>query len=248
MRKQYFIVYTLLLLLQVDLLAQSEKKHKISFGVGYEQFEVRDLFVSPLIYSGSRLLLDLLYQYNSKNYIHKVEFSYCSGTQRSSVNNLMDGVDVSLQYGFFYRFAELNNNINLFGGINWNNDVSVNEYFIGSSYISGYLYSSMELSLIGKYKMKTNEIKLNFEIPFLSFMLRRYYLYEITSENEIFGKGKFMTIDKFYGFKTTLQFEKEISPYVNFGLKYKLIFHKLAEPFGSATVKNIFGFYLTILI
>lgn len=248
MRKQHFIAYILFLLLQANLLAQAEKNHRISFGIGYGQFEVRDLFVSPLIYSGSFLPLDLSYQYNSTNYIHKVEFSYCSGTQHSSVGNLMDGVDISLLYGFLYRFTELNNNMNLFGGINWNNNVSVNEYYIGSSYISGYLFSSMELSIIGKYKMETSEVKLNFEIPFLSFMFRRYYLYGITSESQVFERGKFMTIDEFYGFRTTLQFEKEISSYVNIGLKYKLIFHKLSKPYGTATVKNIFGVYLTILI
>ena len=247
MKKQHFIAYILFLFLHANLLAQSEKNHSISFGVGYGVFEVRDLFVSPLIYSGSCLPLDLSYQYNSTNYIHKVEFSYCNGTQRSSVNNLMDGVDISLQYGFLHHFADLNS-INLFGGINWNNNVSVNEYFIGSSYISGYLYSSLELSLIGKYKMETNEIKLSLEIPLLSFVIRRYYLYGITTESQVFGRGKFMTIDEFYGFRTTLQFEKEISPYVNIGLKYKLIFHKLAEPFGTTTVKNIFGFYLTVFI
>jgi hypothetical protein len=231
--------------------AQAAQKHQIGLDTGYAYYQSRDLYVSPLMYSGGQQPFALSYLYKGTKNRHYLRLSYSNGQLKSSAGNLIVAdLRFSFQYGYQrYLAAPLNENTKLFAGFLWNSFASDRENtFIITEQLhhsvnSGELISSLHFSISGEYNInERNEMAFQATFPVLTRVFRSglefYTGLGPPSYWEIIKAGHVVTVNEYRQIDTTLSYERLLSNHLNLRVAYQFTFYRFPKPRKTATVEN----------
>ncbi len=243
---------------------QPDKKHQIGFQLGLGKYSSRDNLVSPLMYSGYRLPVQLYYVFNGSDSRHSVQISFSRGRVRSSVYNSADELVAGFRYEYHRLISPLTNRgaMYYFGGA-WDNYFLERQYYF-TSYIpdnpdytetdTWELVSSLNLSFIVEYPLqRESRFIVQTVIPVIANVLRPTYsllppdnilmLKDPASPgpDDVFRAGHIVTLNKYFLVDLSLGYEIKTSSSVKLKWGYSLTYYRISHPIKTSTVINNFS-------
>jgi len=218
----------------------------IGLSIGYRLDNVNDQNFSPLNQKGGGLSYALLYEKRKKN-ILKLNINYSNGTLISGIDDAFESTYYTANIGvsYFKNIAPLGSNTQFYIGGAYNLDVYYMDWFDQDA----FSYATTNgLSIVGALSKKLNDkqfIESSISFPLLQFLSRPPYngINEFIIENQdnpakIIFAGDITSLNKYQGFTWDINYNIEISNYINLRLNYTLNVKKLNEPNEFKSVSN----------
>lgn len=194
---------TILFTVSILISGIAQETNSLEFSVGWQNYQVRDQYSSPLRYRGSGVAGGMGFSSYSQDVLKRYNVDYFSG-------DLKNGQKYSAPYsvsGFQYRHPQVyhiqeQSGVNYFAGI----ALKMNFGFRGGKYLNSF-DTSMSLSLVGAATYKENPDdrwvhEASISIPFFAWATRPRY----TSPSYVKKGGTFkglshlfMTVPKYFG-------------------------------------------------
>lgn len=255
----------------ISVKAQPTNEHKIGFHLGFAHYETRDNLVSPFIYSGNKIPIQLYYKYEGLKNYHCVNISYNKGQIKNSLNNWANEWAAGISYGYHrFTLSFLNNNGKLFIGGVFNNYLSLKNYNFRSynPYLNYYsdvitweLISSISISSLGEYQFnKENKIALQIILPVIANVIRPSYSIlppdnilrlkdpRKPSFSDIINAENMVTINNYFLINFLLSYEINLSEHFNLKWNYSFKYYRITNPLKTNSVVNEFGVDILLLL
>lgn len=234
------------LFLPLHPIAQEQSSYYLKFSTGAGQTRMRDHVISPMIYKGVNIPLNLEYLKANEGMEAGWELRFHYSPDRTSLypqnpDSRLRGFKLDLQYNNFSRVSEKKNPAFFLGGC-WNTLVYPRLYH-GTQYISGEFATSLNFYPMLKYSFSLGnrevEIKEGLFFPFVAFVIRPGYAYSppsgfLEEEQSLFDKitesTKISPIHEFFRFQNRIDLNYKLLNENIIQLTYRFNYHQYPKP------------------
>jgi hypothetical protein len=248
------------LVLTGNILLASEKdsvrlhtRYLFSLNSGYSNQINRDETISPFIYKGATLPLEVNYQCSNKSGLQLFAFQFSQTRLRSKINEYPDfgivhhikSMTVDLRYSYLTRLTSFSIlNLDLFLGGEFNSYLNTRDHFFTT--VNNYLmidcFNSLAVSTALKKQFnKNNQILFKVSVPVVSYVLMRQtynaYVGEKTESlnlgknvlSQLIRNGDFVSVSKLFDLRADLTWVKNIGKHFGFNFKYSFHYYKFTQ-------------------
>lgn len=251
----------------VSTMISSESRNLFTLSSGMSLHSVRDEMMSPLIYRGTQIPIELSYRFRSLSNRHTLLFYYdnnelnSSITDRTRASHYIKNLNLNFEYSFATKVTALEDfNTICFFGARFSSMLNMrNHYFIdGISHASAEQTTGLGVYLLTETSFQNasnNFLSIEINIPFISYALltNRYNAYvsekfdNLNFEQnilwQIFKKGDLVTFNKLFEIQADISYNIFVSSHIGFGLRYRFqyySFEQFESLLHSKVLKNQF--------
>jgi hypothetical protein len=234
-------------------MASFESQHIITLSSGMNLHSVRDEMMSPLIYRGTKIPIELSYRYRGLWNRHTFLLSYDNGELNSSITNrtrelhYIKNLNLNFEYSFATKITTLEDfNTTCFLGARFSSMLNMrNHYFIpGISHASAEQMTGIGIYLLTETSFQNesnNFLSVEINIPFISYALlnNRYNAYvsekfdDLNFEEnilwQIFKKGDLITFNKLFEIQADISYNIFVSRHIGFGIRYRFQYYSFEQ-------------------
>lgn len=194
-------IVTILLSIFIFISGKTQETKFLEFSVGWQNYQLRDEYQSPLRYKGSGFLGGIGYSKLQQDRMSSYNADFLSATLKNGSKNTIDVSNFQYKHPEVYHVSE-QSGVNYFAGI----ALKLNFGFRSGTYISGF-DTGVSLSLVGAatYKMNADDAwshHASISIPFFAWITRPRYTsptYVKKGNNIKNLSNLFLTIPQFFG-------------------------------------------------
>ena len=231
-----------------------EKFYLLTIHTGYSFYESKDDVISPFLYSGSSIPINIGYKYFSKNIRRVFSLYYDKVKLQSSITDLPDGllhytnnIYVFLESSYNKRiYTSSKSNIDCFLGGKFKSIFNFREHYYSESMTEFNLeqFNSLCLNFLLEKMVLSNKsiININFTMPIITYSIynnifneKAYFNQLINIDNSninlghILANGKFITLNKLMELQTEISYAKFINKKIGFDLMYRFDYYSFAQ-------------------
>jgi hypothetical protein len=246
---------------------KNELHNIFSINTGYSKHVLRDGVISPFIYRGSGIPIEIEYRFLGTKSGHYFYAFYDNLKLKSSIpdypgNGIVHYIkNTNIQLGYAYQrmVCIMPAKSKLFLGGELSCLLNLRDHYMTNSndYIMLDQFNSVALNALVEKRFKNEKqlLFINFSIPIISYVLMRgtynAYVGEKTDKWElgenpfwhVFKDGNFVSFDKLVDFKTDITYIKYLGKHIGIQCKYNFRFYKFTQYdnlFYSKSLQNQF--------
>lgn len=243
-------------------IVQFEPNHLVTFSTGMSSHSIRDEMMSPLIYRGSQIPIEVSYQYLGSSNRHTLLFYYDNSELNSSITkrtrelHYIKNLNLNFEYSFATKTAEFQNlNTTFFLGARLSSMLNMrNHYFIqGTSHASAEQMTGLGIYILTETTVQNNSknfLSVEINIPFISYALLTSRYNSNVSEKfndldfeqnvmwQVFKKGDFISFNKLFEIQADISYKYYISNLIGIDLRYRFQYYSF-EQYESLLHSNV---------
>lgn len=260
------ILFIIIVIAQSKCLAQDsaavqfEPNHLVTLSTGLSSHSLRDEMMSPLIYRGSQIPIEVSYRYRGLSNRHNVSLYYDNSELNSSItsksSHYIKNLNLNFEYSFAVKTAEFQNlNTTFFLGARFSSLLNMrNHYFIqGNSYASAEQMTGLGIYLLTETTIQNNSknfLSVEINIPFISYALLTNRYNANVSEKfndldfeqnvlcQILKKGDFISFNKLFEIQADISYKFFVSDLIGVDLRYRFQYYSF-EQYASLLHSNV---------
>ena len=231
-----------------------KKYNLLSISTGYSKQMIRDEAISPFIYKGQAMPIELCYNsMGVKNY-HILSFQYNNINLRSKIpdyaNYKLIHYVKSTTFDFKYSFKRRLPGVSIFNsdffmGGGFNSFFNYRDHFfteMNDEFMFDFFNSiSFDACLEKKFRSENNILSISIDLPLISYVLMRQTYNAVVSDNyegidlnkdrvaQILKKGDFVSISKLFNITAGLTYTGNLGNHLGYQFKYNLHYYKFTQ-------------------
>lgn len=231
-----------------------KSRHLFSINSGYSNQKIRDEAMSPFMYKGGTVPIEVNYQYSGKTSLQlfAVQFNQLNlkpGIPDYSNPGLIHhvkSISIDLRYAYLHRLTSFSKlNMKLFCGGEFNSFLNARDHFFtaDNDYLMVDCFNSFSLSafLEKKFKDKNQLLLLNVAVPIVSYVLMRQTYNAYVGEKiepldlgknvlcQLIKNGDFVSVTKLFDFRADLTYVRYLGKHFGYNLKYSFHYYKFTQ-------------------
>jgi len=239
--------------------------HLLSISTGYSKQIIRDEVISPFIYKGQAMPIELCYNLiGTKNY-HILSIQFNKVNLKSKIPDYANyklihyvkSTTVDFKYSFKRKFPKLSIfNSDFFMGGGFNSFFNYRDHYfteLDDEFMFDFFNSiSFEAYLKKKFRSENNILSVNIELPLISYVLMRQTYNAVVSENyesidlnknlaaQVLKKGDFVSISKLFSITAGFTYTRNIGNHFGYQFKYNFHYYKFTQYDNLFYSKNLY--------
>jgi hypothetical protein len=258
---------------EASTMVSCEPQHLFTLSSGMSVHTVRDEMMSPLLYRGTQIPIELSYRFRGLWNRHTLLLSYDNGELNSSITDktrelhYVKNLDLNLEYSFAAHIAAVEDlHTACFLGARFSSMLNMrNHYFLqDKNHMSAEQMTGLGIYLLTETSFQNesgNVLRVEINIPCISYaVLSNRYNANVSEKFDglnfeqnilwqLFKKGDVVTFNKLFEVQADVSYIFFVSNHIGFGLQYRLLYYSFAQYqdlFHARVLNNQFLLGLTV--
>jgi len=252
---------------------QLEPSHLVTLSTGMSSHSIRDEMMSPLIYRGSQIPIEVSYRYRGLSNRHALLIYFDNSELNSSItgnsSHYIKNLNLNFEYSFAVKTAEFQNlNTTVFLGARVSSMLNMrNHYFIqGISHTSAEQMTGLGIYFLTETAIQNNSknfLSVEINIPFISYALLTNRFNANVSEKfndldfeqnvlwQVFKKGDFISFNKLFEIQADISYKLFVSNLIGIDLRYRFQYYSFKQYeslFHSNVLNNQFLIGMMVIL
>ncbi|MBN2348456.1 MAG: hypothetical protein JXJ22_06455 [Bacteroidales bacterium] len=260
MRKRIISIFIILVCFGTYALAKErdtiniKKYNLLLLSTGYSNQIIKDEAISPFIYKGQAMPVELCYNSIGIKNIHTLSIQFGKITLKSKIPDYanyklvhyVNSTTVDFKYSFKRKLHGLSIfNTDFFMGGEFNSFFNYRDHFfteMNNEFMFDFFNSlSFDAYLKKKFRSENNILSVSINLPLISYVLMRQTYNAVVSDNyegidlnknlaaQIFKKGDFVSISKLFSITAGLTYTGNLGNHFGYQFKYNLHYYKFTQ-------------------